>query len=62
MSDSTGSSGSLRQEFNTLPAGDILRAILAMSKYDYTLLKQIFYRNRFSGAGKLDKHDLGNIF
>ncbi len=62
MSDSTGSSGSLRKEFNTLPAGDILRAILAMSKYDYTFLKQIFYSNRFSGAGKLDNHDLGNIF
>ncbi len=62
MSDSNGSSGRLRRELNTLPPGDILRVILAMSKYDYPLLRQIFYRNRFSNTGKLDKHDLGNLF
>lgn len=62
VSDSGGSSGQLRQEFNTLPPGDLLRAALAMSTYDYKMLKQIFYKNRFQGAGKLDKHDLGNLF
>ncbi len=62
MSDSGGSSGRLRQEFNTLPSGDIMRAVLAMSKYDFPLLKQIFYRNRFSGVDKLDGHNLGNLF
>lgn len=61
MSDSGGSSGRLREEFNTLPPGDIMRAVLALSKYDYPLLKQIFFRNRFSGAGKLDGHNLGNL-
>lgn len=62
MSDSGGSSGRLRAEFKTLPPGDIMRAVLAMSKYDYPLLKKIFYGNRFSGVGKLDKHNLGNLF
>ncbi|MBI4281740.1 YvcK family protein [Candidatus Uhrbacteria bacterium] len=62
VSDSGGSSGRLREELGVLPPGDILRAILAMSPYDYRVLKQIFYRNRFTGAGKLDGHDLGNIF
>jgi len=62
VSDSAGSSGKLRREFNTLPAGDILRAVLAMSKHNYNFLKKIFYQTRFTGAGKLDKHDLGNLF
>jgi len=62
MSDSGGSSGRLRKEFNTLPPGDIMRAVLAMSKYDYKLLKSIFYKSRFKNVGKLDKHNLGNLF
>lgn len=61
MSDSGGSSGKLRKEFNTVPSGDIMRAVLALSKYDYPFLKQIFYRNRFS-EGKLKGHNLGNLF
>ncbi|MBI4992634.1 MAG: YvcK family protein [Candidatus Magasanikbacteria bacterium] len=61
MSDSGGSSGRLRQEFNTLPPGDILRAILSLSLYDYRVLRKIFYNNRFSGAGKLAGHNLGNL-
>lgn len=62
MSDSGGSSGRLRKEFNTLPPGDILRGMLAMSRYDYATLRQIFYESRFEGAGKMDKHNLGNLF
>jgi len=62
MSDSGGSTGRLRKEFDTLPPGDVMRAILAMSPYHYPLLKKIFYRNRFEGVGKLDKHNLGNLF
>ncbi len=62
VSDSAGSSGRLRKEFNTLPAGDILRAVMAMSKYSYKFLKDIFYKNRFENTGKLDKHNLGNLF
>lgn len=62
VSDSGGSSGVLREEFNTLPTGDVLRAILAMSKHDYSLLKSIFYKPRFSEEGNLKGHNIGNIF
>lgn len=62
MSDSGGSSGRLRKEFGTLPPGDIMRAILALSKYDYQTLKNIFYQPRFANAGKLNSHNLGNLF
>ncbi len=62
MSDSGGSSGRLRKEFNTLPPGDIMRAILSLSKYDYKILRQIFYKPRFQNVGKLDNHNLGNLF
>ena len=63
MADSGGSSGRLRQEFNTLPAGDVLRAILALSSYGYrTVLRPMFYKNRFTGLEKLDGHNLGNLF
>lgn len=61
-SDSNGSSGRLRKEFKTLPPGDVMRAVLAMSPYSYDILKKIFYKNRFSGCKKLDNHDLGNLF
>ncbi len=62
MSDSGGSTGRLRREFNTLPVGDIMRAVIAMSKHDSQLLKQIFYRTRFDVDGKLKDHNLGNLF
>ncbi|MEK7084272.1 MAG: gluconeogenesis factor YvcK family protein [Patescibacteria group bacterium] len=63
MSDSGGSSGRLRKEFSTLPMGDILRAILAMSPYPYKVLRAIFNKNRFSeSTGKLSGHNLGNMF
>ena len=62
MSDSGGSSGRLREEFRGLPTGDIMRATLALTKYDYPTLKKIFYSNRFSGADQLDGHNLGNLF
>lgn len=61
-SDSGGSSGRLRKEFKILPPGDVMRAVLAMSPYSYDVLKKIFYKNRFAGCGKLDKHNLGNLF
>lgn len=46
MSDSGHSSGAIRRHFNMLPPGDILRAVLALSPYEFTLLKKIFYKNR----------------
>lgn len=63
MSDSGGSSGRLRDEFHTLPVGDIMRATLALSRYDYhSVLKPLFYKKRFDGVGKLNGHNLGNLF
>lgn len=62
MSDSGSSTGRLRKELGVYPPGDILRAVLAMSSYDYNLLKEIFNKTRFENVGKLDKHNLGNIF
>lgn len=62
MSDSGSSSGRLRRELGVLPPGDIMRAVLALSIYDYPLLKKIFYRNRFSQTGKMHEHNLGNLF
>jgi uncharacterized cofD-like protein len=62
MSDSGGSSGRLRKEFDVLPPGDILRAALALSVYDYKILKTMFRGVRFSNTGKLDNHNLGNLF
>jgi len=62
VSDSGGSSGRLRKEFGTLPMGDILRAVLAMSPYPYKMLKHVFNQNRFEETGKLDGHNLGNMF
>lgn len=62
MSDSGGSSGRIRKEFGVLPPGDIMRAILALSPYDYQILRDIFYKPRFEDAGKLNGHNLGNMF
>lgn len=62
MSDSGGSSGRLRAEIGVLPPGDILRTVLALSRHEYTFLRDIFYCPRFSGVGKLDGHNIGNIF
>lgn len=62
MSDSGGSSGRLRRELGTLPPGDIMRAVLALSKYDYPMLRNIFYQPRFACPGKLKGHNLGNLF
>lgn len=62
-SDSGGSSGRLRKELGTLPPGDILRATLSLSgKYDYKMLRQIFYKVRFENVGKLSGHNIGNMF
>jgi len=61
-SDSGGSSGRLRKELKTLPPGDILRAILSLSKYDYQELRRVFYSPRFKNCGKLDSHNVGNLF
>jgi uncharacterized cofD-like protein len=61
--DSGGSSGRLREEFGTLPAGDILRAVMALSPIAYrTILRPYLYKRRYEGLGKIDGHNLGNLF
>ncbi|MBU0661061.1 YvcK family protein [Patescibacteria group bacterium] len=65
MSDSGGSSGKLREEFNTLPTGDIMRAAISLSQYGYKQggMKNIFYKNRFpKEMGNCAGHNLGNLF
>lgn len=62
MSDSGSSSGQLRKEFGVLPPGDILRAIIAMSRYDYKTMKHVFYDSRYSKHGKLKGFGLGHLF
>ena len=62
MSDSGGSSGRLREEFDVLPPGDILRGVIAMSRYDYDTMRHIFYETRFSEYGKLQGFGLGHLF
>ena len=63
VSDSGGSSGQLRERFNILPVGDLLRAILSLSVYPYETaggLREIFYANRFS-SGEFKGHSAGNL-
>lgn len=60
VSDSGGSSGRLREKFNLLPVGDILRVILALSSYPYIELREVFYKNRFT-RGELKDHNAGNF-
>lgn len=61
-SDSGSSSGQLRKEFGVMPPGDVLRAVLAMSAYDYDTMKRIFYESRYSKHGKLKGFGLGHLF
>lgn len=60
VSDSGGSSGRLREQFQILPVGDMLRVILALSPYTYLELRQFFYQDRFS-SGPLQGHNIGNL-
>ncbi|MCX6778752.1 MAG: YvcK family protein [Candidatus Magasanikbacteria bacterium] len=60
VTDSGGSSGRLREQFNILSVGDILRVILALSSYNYLDLREIFYNNRFT-EGELEGHNAGNL-
>ncbi len=62
VSDNGGSSGILREELGVLPPGDLLRSVLALSEYDFNLLKEIFYKTRFTEVGKISNHNIGNLF
>lgn len=47
MSDSGGSSGFLRKKYGVLPPGDIVRALISLSRYDSDMLWEMFYAKRF---------------
>ncbi len=61
VTDSGGANGELSRRLKVLPSADILRAVLALSPYDYKLLHKIFRDNRFS-EGNFKGHYLGNLF
>src|SRR3989338_10208038 len=59
MADDGGSTGVLRDEFGMLPAGDIRRALVALSSYPEKFLTDLFtYRFRDS---EVDGHNFGNL-
>lgn len=60
MSDDGGSTGVLREEFGTLPPGDIRRALVALSKTDNKIVSELF-NFRFKSKGSLSGHSLGNL-
>lgn len=62
VADSGGSSGRLRKDLDVIPPGDILRAILALSKYEYDVLRDIFYTRRFEDLDPISGHNIGNLF
>lgn len=62
MADSGGSSGRLRDEFGSLPAGDVRRCLVALASDDAVglLLRQLFEYRFERGAG-LAGHSFGNL-
>lgn len=62
MADSGGSSGRLRDEFGTLPAGDVRRCLVALAADDSSsmLLRQLF-EYTFERGGGLAGHSFGNL-
>lgn len=60
MSDDGGSTGVLREEFGTLPTGDIRRALVALSTTDNRTVSELF-NYRFKSKGSLSGHSLGNL-
>jgi uncharacterized cofD-like protein len=62
MADSGGSSGRLRDEFGSLPAGDVRRCLVALAADDAVgmLLRQLF-EYRFERGEGLAGHSFGNL-
>jgi uncharacterized cofD-like protein len=59
MMDSGGSTGRLRDELGTLPPGDILKCILALSPHQ-EVVRSIFQK-RFEKDRRLQGHNAGNM-
>lgn len=60
MADDGGSTGVLREEFGTLPAGDIRRALTALSDTNKKVLSELF-NFRFGEESSLRGHSMGNL-
>lgn len=60
MADDGGSTGVLREEFGTLPAGDIRRALIALSDSNKKVLSELF-NYRFGESSSLHGHSMGNL-
>lgn len=59
MADDGGSTGILREEFGTLPTGDVRRALVALSSHPDKFLSDLF-TYRFQ-EGSIDGHNFGNL-
>lgn len=58
--DSGGSTGLLRDEFGTLPAGDIRRSLVALAATESDIMRTLF-EYRFPDASSLNGHSFGNL-
>jgi len=62
MADSGGSSGRLRDEFGSLPAGDVRRCLVALAADDHVgLLLRRLFEYRFQRGTGLTGHSFGNL-
>lgn len=62
VADDGGSSGRLRKEFGVLPPGDLRMALAALcGDDDWGRTWSRVIQHRFSGAGELDGHAVGNL-
>jgi uncharacterized cofD-like protein len=59
MMDSGGSTGRLRDELGTLPPGDILKCILALSPHQE--MARAIFQKRFKKDRRLKGHNAGNM-
>lgn len=59
MTDSGGSTGRLRDELGTLPPGDILKCILALSPHQE--MARAIFQKRFKKDRRLKGHNAGNM-
>ena len=60
VADSGKSSGRLRDQYSVLPPGDILKAIVALSQWDPSMVRDMLAL-RFSSPSVLDGHSVGNL-
>jgi len=60
VADDGGSSGRIREQFDTLPPGDIRNCLVALADAE-PLMRELF-QFRFEGNSELSGHNFGNLF